>query len=35
MINLTKKYIIKYELDVDIDNHAAIKCYENNGFKKN
>ncbi len=34
MINLTKKYIIKYELDVDIDNHAAIKCYENNGFKK-
>jgi RimJ/RimL family protein N-acetyltransferase len=34
MINLTKKYIKKYELEVDINNLPAVKCYENNGFKK-
>jgi ribosomal protein S18 acetylase RimI-like enzyme len=34
MINLTKKYIKKYELEVDINNLAAVKCYENNGFKR-
>ena len=34
MINLTKKYIKKYELEVDINNLPAIKCYENNGFKR-
>ena len=34
MINLTKKHIKKYELEVDINNLAAVKCYENNGFKR-
>jgi len=34
IINLTKKYIKTYELKVDVDNIAALKCYENNGFKK-
>jgi len=34
MINLTRKYIKKYELEVDINNLPALKCYENNGFKK-
>ena len=33
IIKLTKNYINKYELIVDSDNIAAIKCYENNGFK--
>ena len=34
LIELTKKYIKKYELEVDINNLPAIKCYETNGFKK-
>jgi len=34
LIDLTKKYIKKYELEVDVTNIPAIKCYENNGFKK-
>lgn len=34
MVNLTKKYINKYELEVEINNIPALKCYENNGFKK-
>ena len=34
MINMTRKYIKKYELEVDINNLPALKCYENNGFKK-
>ncbi len=34
MINMTRKYIKKYQLEVDIDNLPALKCYENNGFKK-
>lgn len=33
MIRLTKKYIKKYELHVDVHNIPALKCYENNGFK--
>ena len=33
MIELTKKYIKKYELHVDIHNIPALKCYENSGFK--
>jgi len=33
MIQLTKKYIKKYELHVDVHNIPAIKCYEHNGFK--
>jgi len=34
IIKLTQKYINKYELEVDVNNIPAIKCYENNGFKK-
>jgi ribosomal protein S18 acetylase RimI-like enzyme len=34
IIDLTKKYINKYELEVDPDNIPALKCYENNGFVK-
>ena len=34
IINLTNKYMKKYELEVDVTNIPAIKCYENNGFKK-
>jgi len=34
IINLTNKYIKNYELEVDITNIPAIKCYENNRFKK-
>jgi hypothetical protein len=33
LVNISKKYINKYELEVDVNNPAAIKCYENNGFK--
>lgn len=34
LINLSKKYIKKYELEVDVNNIPALKCYENVGFKK-
>ena len=33
LVDISKKYINKYELEVDVNNPAAIKCYENNGFK--
>ena len=33
LINMTKKYIKTYELQVLSDNIPAIKCYEANGFK--
>ena len=33
IINKTKKNIKKYELQVQVDNIPAIKCYEYNGFK--
>jgi predicted GNAT family N-acyltransferase len=34
IINLSKKYIKKYELEVDINNIPSLKSYENVGFKK-
>jgi len=33
LVDISKKYINKYELEVDVNYSAAIKCYENNGFK--
>jgi len=33
LINISKKNIKKYELEVDSDNLSAIKCYENNNFQ--
>jgi RimJ/RimL family protein N-acetyltransferase len=33
LINKTKEYIKTYELEVIVDNIAALKCYEYNGFK--
>ena len=33
VINMTKRYIKTYELQVLSDNIPAIKCYEANGFK--
>jgi RimJ/RimL family protein N-acetyltransferase len=34
LIELNEKICNKFELEVDIDNASAIKCYENIGFKK-
>lgn len=34
LISITKDKIKKYELEVDVNNPAAIKCYVNVGFKK-
>jgi RimJ/RimL family protein N-acetyltransferase len=34
LINLSRDFIKKYELEVDSTNKPAIKCYENIGFKK-
>jgi len=34
IIDSTKKYLKKYELFVKHNNIPALKCYENNGFKK-
>jgi RimJ/RimL family protein N-acetyltransferase len=33
ILDATKRLINTFELEVDITNLAAIKCYENNGFK--
>jgi ribosomal protein S18 acetylase RimI-like enzyme len=33
ILDATKRLINTFELEVDITNSAAIKCYENNGFK--
>ena len=33
IISITKNIFSKYELEVEEDNIAAIKCYQKNGFK--